>query len=284
MRLSDNLTGILLMTAAMAGFALSDLFLKLAQAALPIGQVFLAYGAGGTLCLILIARARRHPVWTRQALLPPVILRNMAEMVGTVCFITALAKVPLSTASLVLQAAPLVYLAAVALVLRMTVTPLQWVAVGIGFVGVLMIVRPGGAGFDPNILWPLAAVAALTLRDIATRAVPRDVPSLNLSIWGFATLIPVGLVWTALGGTVAPTPREQALLAGSIILGVAAYSAITVALRTGAPGVVTPFRYTRMLFGLTLGVAVLGERPAAAALVGAALIVASGVVAIRAAR
>jgi drug/metabolite transporter (DMT)-like permease len=102
----DNLTGIALMTAAMAGFAVSDAALAAASGQMPTGQLILAYGAGGALCLILIARARGVPVWTRQALLPAVMLRNLCEMTGTLCVITALTTLPFVTVTAVMQAMP----------------------------------------------------------------------------------------------------------------------------------------------------------------------------------
>jgi drug/metabolite transporter (DMT)-like permease len=153
----------------------------------------------------------------------------------------------------------------------------QWAAVLAGFGGVMLILRPGAA-FDANLLWVLAAVAILTARDIATRRIPPEVDSLRLAVWGFAAIIPGALVLVALQGTVPPTFREQALLGLSIVTGVAAYWAITGALRIGAPGAVTPFRYTRLLFGLVIGIALLGERPDIWTLAGAFVVVAAGLV------
>ncbi len=277
----EDLRGIALMTAAMAGFAASDAGLKAVSGALPVGQMLLAYGAGGALCLLLVARARRVAVWTREAWLPPVVLRNAAEMVATVCILSALARIPLSTATAVLQATPVVYLALAGPVLGLRVTARQRAAVACGLLGVLLIVRPGLAGFDAGALWAVGGVAALALRDLATRKVPGRVPTLALAVWGFAALVPVGLVWTAWAGSVVPGVREQALLAVAVLCGVAAYLAVTAALRTGDPGAVTPFRYTRMVFGMGLGLAVFGEAPDAPTLAGAALVVLAGLSVLR---
>lgn len=274
---AETLAGIALMTAAMAGFALADAALKLLSLRMPVGQIMLAYGAGGALCLLLATRARRLRVWTRAAFLPAVLCRNAAEMAGTFCFISALSLIPLSTATAILQATPLVYLAAAGPVFGLRVTRRQWLAVGAGFLGVMLILRPGTAGFDANALWAVGAVLALALRDLATRRVPRDVPSLTLSFWGFLSLVPVGLAWTAWGGAIQPTVAEQALVLAAVVCGICAYFAITVAVRRGDPGAVTPFRYTRLVFGLALGALVFAETPDAPALAGALVVVVSGV-------
>jgi drug/metabolite transporter (DMT)-like permease len=282
-RRSDDLTGILLMTAAMAGFAVSDAAIASAADRLPAGQVTLAYGAGGALVLMLIARARRQTIFSRDALIAPVVLRNLCEAAGTLGIVMAFATLPFVTVSAVMQAMPVAYTAAAAIWLGARIDAVQWAAVLAGFAGVLMILRPG-ATFDANLLWPVLGVAALTWRDVVTRRVPPEVDSLRLAIWAFLSILPVGLALIAWQGTVTAGPREQALLAASVLTGVAGYWAITAALRVGAPGLVTPFRYTRLLFGLLIGILLFGERPDAMTLAGAAVIVGAGLVALGRAR
>ncbi|MBK1634484.1 DMT family transporter [Rhodovulum adriaticum] len=273
----ENLRGIALMVAAMAGFALEDMFVKRVAEVLPVGQILVILGTGGALAFGAMAMARGQRLWSRALLTRPVILRNTGEVVGTLGFVTALALTPLSVASSILQATPLAVTLGAALFLGAQVGWRRWSAIAIGLFGVLLIVRPGLAGFDPAALFAVMAVIGLALRDLATRATPRSVGSLQLATYAFAMLVPLGLILLALGPAPAPIDAVTwARLGGALVMGVAGYYAIVEAMRVGEVAVVTPFRYTRLIFALIIGVLVFGERPDALTLVGAAIVITSG--------
>ncbi|MCR9150328.1 MAG: DMT family transporter [Rhodobacteraceae bacterium] len=269
--------GIVLMVGAMAGFAVEDMFIKRLSADLPTGQILVLLGAGGALAFAAAAfRLGAPPDW-RDLLLRPVILRNLGELVGTVGFVTALALVPLSTASAILQAMPLAVTFGAAVFLGAEVGWRRWSAILAGFAGVLLIIRPGLAGFQPASLFAVLAVAGLALRDLATRQVPARVSTLHLSAYAFATVFMAGLLLLGLGGPMqSPSGGNWRDLGLALGIGMLAYSAITAALRIGDIAVVAPFRYSRLVFALALGALVFDERPDAATLAGAALIVGSG--------
>ncbi len=274
----DNMRGIVLMVLAMAAFAVEDMFIKRLSADLPTGQILILIGAGGTLAFAAATLRQRAPLVSRDMLLPPVVLRNLGELVGTVGFVTALALVPLSTASAILQAMPLAVTFGAAVFLGAEVGWRRWSAILVGFAGVLLIIRPGLAGFQPASLFAVLGVAGLALRDLATRRVPARVSTLHLSAYAFATVVVAGLVLLALGGPMqSPSGENWRDLGLALGVGTLAYAAITAALRTGDIAVVAPFRYTRLVFALALGALVFGERPDAATLAGAALIVGSGI-------
>ncbi len=266
------------MVLAMLGFAIEDMFIKLLAARLPTWQIIacLGIGAGGFFAVLL--RARGEALFPRAAVSPLVLLRNLGELIGTLCFVTALALTPLAQASAILQALPLSVTLGAALFLGEAVGWRRWAAIAVGFVGVLLVIQPGLAGFDANALFAVAAVVGLTLRDLVTRRIPRTMSSFQLSFLAFLTLIPAaGLLALTTGGAgVMPLPRDWALLAGAVIMGILAYSCIVGAVRLGEVSFVTPFRYSRILFALVLGAVVFGERPDALMLTGAALIVGSG--------
>ncbi len=173
------------MVGAMAGFALEDVLLKQMAAGLPVGQVLALTGAGGGLIFSLLATFSGRPVVTRLLLLRPVMLRNLTEAIGSAAYISALALSTLSSASAILQATPLAVTLGAALFLGETVRWRRWTAIGIGFIGVLLIIQPGLAGFTPASLLAVVAVLMLALRDLSSRAVPADVSSAQLSAWGF---------------------------------------------------------------------------------------------------
>ncbi|MDD8024251.1 MAG: DMT family transporter, partial [Paracoccaceae bacterium] len=115
-------------------------------------------------------------------------------------------------------------------------------------------------------------------RDLATRAAPKVLSNFQLGIYGFAALIPTGAIILAFNGQPSlPAMPDLLLIGGAVVFGVSAYWALTAAMRIGEVSVVTPFRYTRLIFALVLGVLVFGERPDLATLAGAGLIIASGI-------
>jgi len=274
----ENLRGCVLMVLAMAGFALEDMFIKRLALTMPVGQIIALVGLGGAVIFAAICAAQGRRLWSRDLLARPVILRNLGEMAGTLCFVSAIALTPLSQASAIIQAMPLAVTLGAALFLGAPVGWRRWTAILAGFAGVLMVVRPGLAGFAPASLFAVGAVIALATRDLATRAVPPTISSMQLSAYAFATLVPTGAVLLALsGGPVAFEPGGLRDLALALACAVAAYYAIVAAMRVGEVAVVTPFRYTRLVFALIIGVTVFGERPDPWTLIGAAVIVASGV-------
>ena len=273
----ENLRASALMVLAMFGFALEDMFIKRLSADLPVGQILIMLGSGGAVAFGIIALARGHRLFSRDLLSGPVLLRNLGELIGTLGFITAIALTPLSSASAILQATPLAVTLGAALFMGEQVGWRRWSAIFVGFAGVPLVIRPGLEGFEPASLFAVQAVIGLALRDLATRAVPRSVTSMQLSSYGFATTVPAGvvLIWLS-GGAVNPDPANWRDICLALMLGVGAYYAIVAAMRFGEVSFVTPFRYTRLVFALVIGVTVFGERPDALTLTGAAIIIGSG--------
>jgi drug/metabolite transporter (DMT)-like permease len=274
----DNLRGIVLMVAAMAGFALEDMFIKHVSASLPVGQILLVLGTGGAVIFSALALRKGARLISRDLISRPVLLRNAGELIGTLGFVLAISLTPLSSASAILQATPLAVTLGAALFLGEQVGWRRWSAIGIGFSGVLMVVRPGLEGFEPASLFALQAVFGLALRDLATRATPRTVTSLQLSAYAFAMLVPLGATLLLFGaGGLQPMPAPTVLkLSGALGFGVISYYAIVAAMRMGEVSVITPFRYSRLVFALFIGTLVFGERPDGWTLAGAALIIGSG--------
>jgi drug/metabolite transporter (DMT)-like permease len=273
----NNLRGILLMTGAMAGFAVEDALIKAAAATVPVGQILVFLGIGGALVFGTLARVQGARLLSRAALSRPVLLRNAAEMLGTMTFVSAIALLPLSTLTAILQAAPLAVTMGAALFLGAEVGWRRWTAILTGFAGVLIIVRPGAEGVNLGALLAVIGVFCLAARDLATRATPASVPSTVIATYGFASVIPAGVILLAFsGGAHIPEPRAALFIAAALTIGVFAYYAIIAAMRVGEIAVVTPFRYTRLLFAVAIGMAVFGERPDAATLIGAALVIGSG--------
>ena len=274
--------GPALMTGSMLAFTLNDTCTKALSGELPLMQVLFLRGLMTVAVLGLLA-------WRAGALrLPPtradrawLALRSLGEIGAAYFFVTALFNMPLANVTAILQALPLVITAAGALLLGERVGPRRWSAVAIGLLGVLLIVRPGAAGFDANSLYALAAVFAVALRDIATRRMSRSVPSATVSLAAAAGV--TAFAASALPGVaVVPVgPGEAALLVGSAAFVIVGYMLSVAVMRAGEVSVTAPFRYTGLLWALIAGLIVFGEWPDAPTLAGAAIVVATGIFTLR---
>jgi drug/metabolite transporter (DMT)-like permease len=274
----DNLRGSLLMIASMAGFAVEDLFLKIAARQLPVGQILMMFGAAGCLAFIGLAKANGARILHPAALCRAVVLRAIFEVMGRVFYTFALALTSLASASAILQATPLVVVGGAALIFGEKVGWRRWSAIAVGFIGVLIILRPGLEGFSALSILAVLGLLGFAGRDLATRAAPPELSNLVLGVYGFAMMIPAGAVLlVATGGAQIPEPQAAVALGFASLFGVMGYYALTAAMRLGEISVVTPFRYTRLVFALILAILFLGESPDLATLLGGAIVVGSGI-------
>jgi drug/metabolite transporter (DMT)-like permease len=274
-----NRMGALFLVAAMAGFAVEDAFLKAAAQSLPIAQVIVLFGAGGAMVFALWLRAKSQPLAPKEVVSRPMQVRVVFEIIGRLFFTLSLALTALSSTTVILQATPLVVVAFAALVLGEKVGWRRWLAIVIGLIGVVLIVRPGGDSFSWLSLLAVAGMLGFAGRDLASRAAPASLSTAVLGLYGFLAIVVAGAAYGVIWEQVPfHTPPPMALLSvvGAVACGVFAYSALMRAMRTGEVSAVTPFRYSRLLFGVALGVVVFGERLDSFMLIGSALIVLSG--------
>jgi drug/metabolite transporter (DMT)-like permease len=274
---ADNLKGAVFMVAAMALFAVEDTLLKHVSEHLPVSQILILFGIGGTAIFTVLTWQRGERIFNSDLKHPALLIRSCFEVLGRLFFTLSLALTALSTTSAILQATPLLVAAAAAVLFREKITAGRWALIALGFVGVLMVLRPGLDGFSPLSILAVLGMIGFAGRDLATRAAPKGLSYAQLGVYGFAMLIVSGVILLAWhGDMVMPTALESLSLCAAIIVGVSAYTALTFAMRTGEISIVTPFRYSRLLFAMILAAVVFGERPDAMEVAGGAVIVASG--------
>lgn len=277
--MSDNLKAILLMIATMAGFSLEDYFIVRASKTVPIGQILVILGVLGTCANLAVARWAGQKLLSRELLTKTLIMRNVAEITAMATGVTALTLIPLSLASSVLQAAPLLVTIGAALFLGEQVGWRRWTATLVGLAGVLLVlVKPDESGFQPAVLLSVVATACIALRDLVTRITPKTVATLQLTFWGYFLTIPGGAMLSLIlqESWIWPSGLAWAQICAAAVLGIIFYFALTIALRIGEASVVVPFRYTRLIFTFALGILFLDETVSGWMLIGLALIVSSG--------
>ena len=273
-----DLIGSAFMILAMALFAIEDAFIKTAARSLPVGQVLILFGLGGAAIFAGLIAWSRLPLFVPDVLSRPMRIRVVFEVTGRLFYTLAIAMIPLSAATVILQATPLVVVAGAALLFRERVGWRRWTAIAVGLLGVVVIIKPGTDSFSLLSLLAVLGMLGFAGRDLASRAAPPTVGTLRLGFYGFCALIIAGAiyaVWDA-SAFVRPGPVAALGLLLAAMVGAAAYACLMRAMRTGDVGAVTPFRYTRLLFGIAMGAALFGERPDLATWIGSGLIVLSG--------
>ena len=273
----NNWLGIAAMIGAMLCFVSNDALVKLSSEAIPIGEVVFLRGIASTLLVAgVIALFGPVPRW-RDFRNPALIWRTIGDVGATVVYLTALTQLALGNATIVLQTVPLVVAAVGALVFKEHVGWRRWTAIAIGLAGVIIVIRPGLAGFNAYSLMAFVAVFLIVLRDSSTSRIPAAIPTITV-----LTAAVVATMVSGLAMGISETwhwPSGIALLEafGAGVFVVLAYSSIIVALRSADISLTAPFRYTIIIWALLYGFLFWGDVPDALTIVGGALIVASGI-------
>ncbi|WP_439124690.1 DMT family transporter [Marivita sp.] len=276
--LSDNMRGALLMCAAMAAFTFGDASIKATGGDLPLSQLLVIRGVLASAALIGMAlyfKGLKLRLPTQDWIL--ILARGLAETGAAYFFLTALLAMPLANVTALLQMLPLTVTLGGALVFREAVGWRRWSAIIIGFVGMLLIVRPGTDGFTGASVYALCAVGAVTVRDLVTRRLSKDVPSLTVTVISSVIVTVFAGIWSVEQEWVAMTPRLSFLVMMATAFIICAYLCSVMVMRVGEVSFIAPFRYTGLVWALILGFLIFGEWPETLTLIGAAIIVATGV-------
>lgn len=266
------------MILSMGAFALADTLVKLSTSFLSPAQVLFFLLGGGLILFAAMAKMQGEKLIDRRALAPIFLLRYASEVIGMVGMILALTHAPLSTVGAITQATPILVAVGAVFFLGEKVSWRRWSAIIVGFAGVLLIVQPGAADFELTILWAVLALSALSIRDLTTRLLPSDMASTRLATYTMIAAVPFTIAWVLLNGESLFPPQVNWLIVIPMIgLGSLGYMLLIVSLRMAEVSVVMPFRYSRIIFMLVLGILVFNEQPDILMLVGATLIIASGV-------
>lgn len=275
--MSPNLRGSLFMMGSMASFTFNDALVKLIGGGMPLAQLIAVRGAMA--CVLIYALARwmgtlRWNLGRRDWTL--IALRSLSELAIAYFFLTALMVMPLANITAILQVLPLTVTLGAALFFR---EPIGWrrlLAILVGFAGVLLIIRPGPAGFSEGTFYALAAVLCITARDLFTRKISPETPSIvvalsaMVAVFGAASVLSLGVEWAPLDAS------ALSLLASAAVFIFAGFIFSVMAMRVGEIAVISPFRYSGLLWALGLGWLIFGDWPDAVTLLGAVIVVATG--------
>ena len=266
------------MMMSMACFAVEDTFIKLLSARLPATQILFSIGFGGALITLVLAIVLNVNLADKILLNKHVISRTIADLFGALSFTSAMVLIPMSLLASILQATPLFVTLGAATLLGEKVGWRRWSAIFIGFLGVIIILQPGYGSFQLASLLGLAAVLCLALRDVVTRDMATEIPTLTVTFYACLAMGSAGFIaYPFFGPPIMPTSYETIILICAAIIGLTGYFLLVLATRKGDVSVIAPFRYSRLLFSLGLASLILGEKLTLPILLGGLLVVSSGI-------
>jgi drug/metabolite transporter (DMT)-like permease len=236
------------------------------------------FGAGGLCVFALMARRARVTIFQAQVLTKSMLFRAVFEFFGRLFYVLAIALTPMSSATAILQSAPLFVVLGARIFLREKVDAKTWLAILAGLLGVMIILRPSAEDFSSMSLLAVIGTLGFVGRDLFSRAAPPTLTKEVLGFYGFTTMVIAGACFAVWDGKpfVAMQAQQFLMLSAALISGVFGYTALMIAMRTGSIAAVTPYRYSRLLFGISIGVIVFGEQLDAPMLLGCAVVIGAG--------
>jgi drug/metabolite transporter (DMT)-like permease len=269
------------MVGAMTLFVLNDALVKRVSEDLPAGQLICIRGVMASLLVWLVVSLGRHPVSVRQLTSPWVVGRAVVDATASLLYLIALFNMPLGNAMAIGMASPLFISLLAVWLLGERVDRLRWIAIAVGFGGVLLVVKPSADGFNAWSLLALLATFLHGVRDLATRRIPAQVPSMLITLSTALTVCVFAGVLSLFQGWHVPSPQSLLLLAAASVLLASGYLLVIASVRTGELSAVAPFRYTGLLVGLIVGYLVWDEIPPLSSWMGIALLIVAGLYLLR---
>jgi drug/metabolite transporter (DMT)-like permease len=275
--LSNNQRGIVAICACMASYTINDVLVKQILRTYPVGEVIFVRGVMSTLLIGAVALAFGHWHELRGAMSRLLVARSACDGLSTAGFIAALAHLKLANLAAVLQIAPLLITALSVVLYRETVGWRRWLAIGIGFFGALLVIKPVPSAFNVWAIVGAGSALAAALREILTRRIGHGVPVLVVAFWGAVAITFFGLFFAVTENWLMFGAGDLLqLFVAAVFVGIAIFL-LALGFRDVDLSVVAPFRYSYLLTSAVGGYLVFRELPDGLTVVGAALIVASGI-------
>jgi len=269
------------MTAGMFGYVVNDAFIKRAAEDLPLFQAVFLRGLLVIGLLLVTVRIRGTSTPFSAYLERPVLLRMTMEAIGTVAYLITLTKVPsIAGLTAVMQLLPIAVTFAAARMLRERVSVQRVIALVVGLVGVLFIIKPGSDDFSPWFLGGLITVCLVVVRELATREISAEMPGTAVALGTAVVITTMGAAISVFTGWERPsTAAALFLIAAACFLSLGYISSVN-SIRLGDISFTAPFRYTVLVFAIGLDIVVFDKVPDALTLAGSAIVGAAGLYAL----
>ena len=272
--MNKNVKAAVLIVLAMAMISSNDAIIKTASESITIGQILFVRGTIACFILGIVIRASGRPLLPKIGFSRVNLLRGTLETAATLCFVTGLSLLPIATASTLVWTSPLLLTLLAAVVLKEKVVKARWLAVAIGFLGMLFVTQPLGAEFSLAMTLPLLAAFFVAARDVVTRKIDPGLHSFYVTLATLVLVTLTGLIMSIFSWKPMEGKHFLMLSASAILLTGGFFSQVT-AIRMGELSFVAPFAFSGIIVAIILGYLFWGDVPTPLMLIGIAFILGS---------
>ena len=277
---SSSLKGICCMLGGALSLTVNDAMAKYLTQSYPVGQVMAVRGLSILIllitCLFLMdnLKALKIRSWKGH------FLRAGTMTGSTFLFITGLSFLPIADAISIAFVAPILTTILGIVILKETVSWQRWTAIIIGFCGVIIIVQPTSDAFKIAALAPLGAAAFGAARDVVTRAISVSENSISILFSSMLMITIAGFITYPLGWHAVKLDHVWIFIASSLLVGLAQYLMIE-AFRLGEVAIISPFKYSSLLWAILIGLLIWNDLPSKYVVLGAIILIVSGIYLLR---
>ena len=274
-QIQNTKRGVILMMSAMALFIVNDSLVKLASRHFPVGQILVVRGIFACLIMFGIIMAGGHFNKIKNSFEKFIVIRAGAEAMVALLFITALSNLPIGDLTAIMQTTSILIVLASAVTGMQRVGLALWVAVLMGFCGVLLMVKPGASDFNIYTLIALLTTVFVASRDIITRKINPSIPSTIVSLTTTVSVVVIGLLLGTQNWVALEWLETLYLIGAAVFVSLGNLCAVK-AQRIAPPATLSPFRYSILVWAFLSGILIFGEWPDLLSLIGSGLIVGAG--------
>jgi len=274
----NNLKAAMMVVIAMSMITTNDAIVKHITQVFGIGQIMFLRGLAICCIFVLVLSVKRQPIFIRASFHRWNLLRGFLELMATLTFLTGLSMLPIATASTLGFSSPIFLAVIAAIFLKERVGLLRWLIILAGFGGVMLISNPFSESASWAVVFPIACAVFVALRDVAIRFVPDEIPSLQVAFTNAWIVTLGGGIYSLFQGWNSADLHWYLWFIALSLAMYCGYLFYIVGTRMGELSFIGPFKYVSIIIAILYGYLIWDEEPTLTMLIGAAIIVFSGVV------
>ena len=275
-----NRRGVIAMSVGMVCFVINDTLVKFVSHSLPASQLIFLRGLMAVLGLLLLAKVLDKQAfnreWQHHLTQRWVLARSLLDGLASLVYLSALFHMPLGNATAINMSTPLLIALFSGLLMGVHISLRNWMIIGLGFVGVILVVQPQAEGFNAWAWVALAGTCLHALRDLSVRFIPPTVPSMVITVGTALSATVLAGIWSLAHEWVDLSAFTWLMVASASVFLSSGYFFLIKATRVADMSVIAPFRYMGLLTAVIVGFVIWGDVPNLLAWCGMWILVSAG--------
>jgi len=275
-----NRRGVIAMSVGMVCFVINDTLVKFVSHSLPASQLIFLRGLMAVLGLLLLAKVLDKQAfnreWQQHLTQRWVLARSLLDGLASLVYLSALFHMPLGNATAINMSTPLLIALFSGLLMGVHISLRNWMIIGLGFVGVILVVQPQAEGFNTWAWVALAGTCLHALRDLSVRFIPPTVPSMVITVGTALSATVLAGIWSLAHEWVDLSAFTWLMVASASVFLSSGYFFLIKATRVADMSVIAPFRYMGLLTAVIVGFVIWGDVPNLLAWCGMWILVSAG--------